>query len=84
MAVMQQGFNQQTPAIMQLLRSANGARRAAPASRKRRKKSASSARKRASSSTRRTKKKRAAGPARLVKGSAAAKRYMAKIRKMRK
>lgn len=82
----QQGWNQQSPAAQQIIRAGLGAARAissrrrtkrsrAATSRKRSKRARSS--KRASNSTRRTK-------SRLVKGSAAAKAYMAKLRKMRK
>lgn len=70
------GFAQQTAAVQSLYRGRKGGRK--------RKKRASSS---ASSPRRRTKKKRAGARragAKLKKGSAAAKRYMAKIRKMRK
>jgi hypothetical protein len=66
------GFAQQTAAVQSLFRKrgSNGG------ARKRRKKTAAAAPRR---------KKRASGKkARLVKGSAAAKRYMAKIRRKRK
>lgn len=82
MAIMQQGMNQQTPAILTLLRSVN--RSTSSAGRRTKRGSG----KRKSASTRKSgskaKKKRAAKPARFVKGSAAAKRYMASIRKKRK
>lgn len=73
------GFAQQTPAVQSLYRGASrsGASRGG---RRRRKKTASAPRKRRA--------KRAGGGGRklkrLKKGSAAAKRYMAKIRRMRK
>ena len=61
-----------------------GSRRAPQSTRRRKRKSATKrTTKRASSAKRRTK-RASSRPARLVKGSAAAKRYMAKIRKMRK
>lgn len=73
------GFAQQTPAVQSLYR---GGRRASGSGRRRRKKKAAAAprrRRRAAAKSRgRGKLKR------LVKGSAAAKRYMAKIRRMRK
>jgi len=72
----QQGVNQQTAAAQNVW---NSLRRTVKRGVKRRvKKAVKSATKRASS-------KRSTGKkARLVKGSAAAKRYMAKIRKLRK
>jgi len=66
------GWAQQTPAVQSLFRRSNGGR-------KRRKTSRQVAR-----AAPRKKRRAAAGKARLVKGSAAAKRYMAKLRKMRK
>jgi len=84
----QQGWSQQTPAIQSLLRSAVGGMRRASGSSKRRKKKKSAGAKRAKRSAGGSKKaKRATSrgkKARLVKGSAAAKAYMAKIRKKRK
>lgn len=80
-----QGFGQQTPAVQALLRS--------PATRTRRKTRGKPAgRKKAASPARRKATRRAAPKRRtsrgkkpyLVKGSAAAKRHMAKLRKMRK
>jgi hypothetical protein len=73
------GFAQQTPATQALFQRAGRPVRSSTR-RKRRtkaKRAAAAPRKR----TRRAKSKR---PARLVKGSAAAKRYMAKIRRKRK
>lgn len=79
-ALIQQGVSQQTPAAQNVWRTTGG--NSGPR-RKRRKKRASSkatgrsnGKRRASSSSRK--------PARLVKGSAAAKAYMAKIRRKRK
>lgn len=71
------GFAQQTPAVQSM-----GSRRTSSRRTKRRKSSASGG----SSKRRRTKKKSAGArkPARLVKGSAAAKRYMASIRAKRR
>lgn len=71
----QQGWNQATAAMQTTMARGVGSARAAP--RRRRKAKAASAPKRRASS-RKTKR-----PARLVKGSAAAKRYMASIRKRR-
>jgi len=73
---------EQTPAVQALLQQAGRAapRRAAPTRKRRAKKKPAAPRKRA-------KKKisaRAGRPARMVKGSAAAKRHMAKLRRMRK
>lgn len=76
----QQGWSQQTPAVQTMLQQAFGTVRRT-ASRKRRKKATKSAapRRRKASGSRKAKR-----PARMVKGSAAAKRYMASIRKKRK
>lgn len=70
------GFAQQTPAVQSLYRG----RKSGGGGRRRRRAKATAA------APRRRKKKAAGarGKARLVKGSAAAKRYMAKIRRMRK
>jgi hypothetical protein len=72
------GFGQQTPATQQMFARAGrkGGQRSAAKRRRRKKTSARAAPKR--------KRARRAKPARLVKGSAAAKRYMAKIRRKRK
>lgn len=72
------GFGQQTPATQQLFARAGrkGGKRSA-ATRKRRKKTAAK-------SAPRRRRTRAKKPARLVKGSRAAKAYMAKIRRKRK
>lgn len=85
-----QGFNQQTPANRAIVASAYGRRSASSGRRKRRsKRSASTASRgksktRSRASTRTARKSRSSRPARLVKGSAAAKAYMAKIRRKRK
>lgn len=71
------GWGQQTPAIQATARLAAGVRSATGGRRRRRKA------KRASAAPRK-RRRRASGKTRLVKGSAAAKRYMAKIRRMRK
>jgi len=68
------GFAQQTPAVQSLYR---GRARAGSSGRRRRKKKAAAAPRRKRRAGKRTLK-------RLKKGSAAAKRYMAKIRRMRK
>jgi len=73
------GFAQQTPATQALLRTRNGARRNGAARKTRRKKKA------ASSRPARARKARGKSRAvKFVKGSAAAKRHMAKLRKMRR
>lgn len=74
--ILPQGFNQAT-AAMQAVAMGNRPTRRAGGSRKRRKAS-----KRASASGRRT--RRAKKPARLVKGSRAAKAWMARIRRKRR
>lgn len=75
------GFANQTPATQQLFARAGrlGGLRSA---RKRRRKSA--AKKKAVRASAKRKTRRSSRKSRLVKGSAAAKRYMARIRKMRK
>jgi hypothetical protein len=70
----QQGWNQATAAMQTTMARGVGGTRAAP--RRRKAKAAAAPKRRASA--RKTKR-----PARLVKGSAAAKRYMASIRKRR-
>lgn len=77
----QQGWNQQTPAIQTLLRTAVGS---APRKARTKARSIGAKVKRAASKVRRVASKVKKTKARLVKGSAAAKRYMAKIRKLRK
>lgn len=74
------GLNQQTAATLQIIRQGMGAQKSRSTSRKKRRSSTKSATKPAKRRKTRTSKK----AARLVKGSAAAKRYMAKIRKKRK
>lgn len=82
MPVIQQGVSQQTAAAQQVWRTSGGSRSGSRRAGKKRKRTGTS-RRRASSTRRRASsgKKR---KSKLVKGSAAAKRYMAKIRKMRK
>lgn len=74
------GAGSQTPAVQHMTSKAMG-----PARRKKRRKKVA---KKRPTTRRRVAKKRATGskkkPARLVKGSAAAKRHMAKLRKMRR
>lgn len=77
----QQGWSQQTPAVQTMLQQAFGTVRRT-ASRKRRKTATRAKSKR--SPARRASSKKRSKPARMVKGSAAAKRYMASIRKKRK
>lgn len=73
------GAAQQVPAVKQSMARAAG-RVATRGKRTRRKKKAAAAPRRRKATRRKTSK----SAARLVKGSAAAKRYMAKIRKLRK
>lgn len=77
----QQGWNQQTPAAQTIMRAGLAVGRALRSARRSRRSKAATSKKRkkrsASSSTRRK-------ATRLVKGSAAAKAYMAKIRAKRK
>lgn len=77
----QQGWNQQTPAVQTIMRGGLAVGRALRSARRSRRSKAATSKKRkkrsASSSPRRK-------ASRLVKGSAAAKAYMAKIRKKRK
>lgn len=83
----QQGWAQQTPAVQTMLSAAMGGMRRAPSrtvsarKKAKRRKANASAR-----GARRSARNSSSGkrPARLVKGSAAAKRYMASIRKKRK
>lgn len=72
------GFGQMTPAMQQTIRGALGTARASTKKRSKGRKKKAAA-KPASRKRRATKK-----PSRLVKGSAAAKAYMAKIRAKRK
>lgn len=82
--IAQQGWGQMTPAVRQTLATVFSTRTRSASSKRRSKskKAAASSSKRRRASSRRS--KRSAKPARLIKGSAAAKRYMAKIRKLRK
>lgn|SRR5512139_447254 len=83
----QQGWNDQTPAIRALLGDAMRVRKVSTSGKRRKRRNAATAKK-----SRAVRKAKAAKPAkrgkknaaRLVKGSAAAKRFMARIRKMRK
>lgn len=74
------GLNQQTAATLQIIRQGMGTRSASP--RRKRRKRTKTRMKRAS--RRKTATSRKKKPARLVKGSAAAKAYMKKIRRKRK
>lgn len=78
--IYQQGMNQQTPAVQTILRGSLGGGARSTSKRK----SRTSARK----TTKKAKTKRMSSAkstaARFVKGSPAAKRFMAKLRKMRK
>lgn len=86
--VPQHGMNSQTGAVQHLIRTAVGGLVSAPRRRKKKATAASAARgtkrKRAAASTSRSTRKRSKSPGRLVKGSKAAKAYMAKIRAKRK
>lgn len=80
----QQGWSQQTPAAIQIIRQGLGRLQSrASGRRSKRSKAATSRkpRKRARTSSKRSSRSK---PARLVKGSAAAKAYMARIRKLRR
>ena len=77
----QQGWNQQSPAVQNMIRNAlgtSGRRSTATGGKRRRKKAAS-----AVSKVRKVARRAKSVAGRLKKGSAAAKRYMAKIRKLR-
>lgn len=76
----QVGWANQTPAAQATARLAYGARAAGPRRRRKRKSTARRVRR----TVRKVAKRAKRGRARLVKGSAAAKRYMARIRRMRK
>ena len=76
------GFAQQTAATQALLGTRNGRRNGTAPKRRTRKKTAK--RRAAPAKKRAAPKRRSGGRARLVKGSAAAKRHMAKLRKMRR
>jgi len=80
------GFAQQTPATQRLFAQAAGRRGGRTTQRRRRKSRAAAGapRRRRKSSSRRRATARRSRPMRLVKGSAAAKRYMAKIRRKRR
>lgn len=82
----QQGWGQQTPAIQQIIRSGLGSRIARSVRRASKRRSASSTKARSRKSSKRASgsTKRSGGLKRLVKGSAAAKAHMAKLRRMRK
>jgi len=91
--VPQHGMNSQTPAVQHAIRlavgSAGGVLSSRPTIRRKKKATAASAAratKRGRRTSRNTRKlsSSSAKPARLVKGSAAAKRYMAKLRAKRK
>lgn len=80
------GFAQQTPATQRLFSQAAGRRGGQTTQRRRRRKSkaAMPRRRRRSAATAAPRRRRSRRPARLVKGSAAAKRYMASIRRKRR
>lgn len=81
----QVGWGNQTPALQTTARAAGGGRSAAVRRRRRKTASRAAPRRRRKTASRATpRRRRASGRARLVKGSAAAKRYMARIRKLRK
>lgn len=72
-----QGLGQQTPATLQTVRQAFGTARASGKKR-------SKGRKKKAAAPRAKKARKSKRPARLVKGSAEAKRYMASIRKKKR
>jgi len=81
------GFAQQTPATQRLFSQAAGRRGGQTTQRRRRRKAKAALprrRRRSASAAPRRRARRARRPARLVKGSAAAKRYMASIRRKRR
>lgn len=82
----QQGWSQQTPAALSIIRSGIGAARSIvrKARSKRRSKASATSTGRKRKKRVRTSSARKSTAARLVKGSAAAKAYMAKIRKKRR
>ncbi len=75
-----QGMAQQTMAVQQLYRKASGAVRARTS--KRRKTATAKRAKKSASATKRSKPRATSKASKFVKGSAAAKRHMAKLRKM--
>lgn len=81
MNIPQQGMSQATSAMQQLYRAGLGVARAVRSAGRRRKKRAASS---SGSRKRRATSRKGGKLKRLVKGSAAAKAYMAKIRKKRK
>lgn len=79
------GLNQQTAATLAIMRSAMGSKSSRSATTRRRKRSTSTKRRTKRAKVRKTRTSKRKGKLkRLVKGSAAAKRYMAKIRRKRK
>lgn len=78
------GFAQQTPAVQTLLSGRASGTVTRRRRKTRRKKKTAARRRPAAKRTRRKTTRRAKKPAYMVKGSAAAKRHMAKLRKMRK
>jgi len=80
------GFAQQTPATQRLFSQAAGRRGGQTTQRRRRRKAKAAAprRRRRAAASAAPRRRRARRPARLVKGSAAAKRYMASIRRKRR
>ncbi len=80
----QQGWSQGTPAMQTIMRAGLGAARALRRTRRSKRSKAASPSKRRKKRAGSSSKRASSKPARLVKGSAAAKAYMAKIRKKRK
>lgn len=78
------GHAQQTPATQQLFAKATGRKGGRATQRKRRAKAKAAPRKRRASRAAAPRRAKRGKPARLVKGSAAAKRHMAKIRRKRR
>lgn len=78
------GWASQTMAVQALLGRPATRKRASPRRKKRAPPRGRPARRKPAATRRKTTAKKSARPARMVKGSAAAKRHMAKLRKMRK
>lgn len=81
-----QAYGQQTPAAQFALSKLAGSRGGKKSARRRKKKSAAVrvSRRRAAGKTGSVKRRRRSSPARLVKGSQAARNHMARLRRMRK
>lgn len=76
----QHGMNQQTPAVQNILRRLQRSRTGTGSSRRKKRRSTA----KSTGSKKRKRRSNGAKAKRFVKGSAAAKRHMSKLRKMRK